>query len=539
MARNLLRIQQFMGQAQLGTAVGGVSSSLAAEGEALAGTSRRLAAKADGLAARAGELAGTEAALSGKPQLRRSGSTYSDAFDAAAMTTYANKLSTQLIGQAQAVVDSAGADPAALSAGFDQLRERMLAEDVIPDPVARATFETQFGRIRMAAERRVGREAARLGAAQTRMDAEGAVDAQRANLRAQASAYGFDQDGLAATEAEATNTVDVIRRNAAIGVLTPAQAARLEAGVQYDRAAGHIAGAYELLGNDAARRDFIDQLEDDHAAGRGVVKGMPEPAFRGIVRDLDRRARAAERATARDEAQQQGATEKAGLALLADGKLDRGWLDANADTLSMAAFRRFDRALSVPPAAATDPQTYGHLLLEASDDPQNAVKGAFDAYRDGRLDRAAFNKIHGAAMRAEQGDRPEWVGELRRDLLTRLQPGDRQAPGEAVRQLDAGDAFESWVAANPGATAEQARDAADALVDRYRGAAVKNERNELPLPRFVTEAREKVGVDTLRAAATRLKAAIDAGDLTETEQRAEIENLRRWGDLLRRDTGKK
>ncbi|MFD2030219.1 hypothetical protein ACFSKM_07770 [Ancylobacter dichloromethanicus] len=235
-------------------------------------------------------------------------------------------------------------------------------------------------------------------------------------------------------------------------------------------------------------------------------------------------------ATTRAEAEQQGATEKAGLSLLAQGKLDRGWLDANADALGTGAYRRFDRALSRPPAAATDPQTYGLLLLEASDDPQGALKGAFDAYREGRLDRTAFNKIHGAAMRAEQGDRPEWVGELRRDLLTRLQPGERQPGAEAVRQLDAGDAFEAWVAANPGATTEQARDAADALVDRYRGAAVKNERNELPLPRYVTEAREKVGVDTLRAAATRLKAAIDAGDLTEVEQAAEIENLRRWGD---------
>ncbi|MFD2030220.1 hypothetical protein ACFSKM_07775 [Ancylobacter dichloromethanicus] len=230
MARNTLRIQQFMGQAALGTTVGGVSGTIAAEGDALAGVSCRLAAKADGLAAKAGELAGTQAALDGKPTLRRTGSTYADAFDQAAMTTYANKLSTRLIGEASAVADAAGADPAALATGFDELRGRMLADDVLPDPVARAAFETQFGRIRMAAERRAGRAAAGIALAQTRDEAHGAIEAQRGNLRTQAAAYGFDEDGLAATQAEAANTLDIIRRNAAIGVLTPSQAERLEKG---------------------------------------------------------------------------------------------------------------------------------------------------------------------------------------------------------------------------------------------------------------------------------------------------------------------
>lgn len=300
MARNLLRIQQFMGQAQLGTAVGGVSGALAAEGEALAGTSRRLAAKADGLAARAGELAGTEAALSGKPKLRRSGSTYSDAFDAAAMRTYADKLDTKLYSQADALALQHENDPAGLRASFATLKEQMLGADVLPDPVARAAFDSAFSRVELGYVRAADRAAATRAKQEQAAGAAEALTAAQANLERQGYALGLDEDGVKATEAEAKKVSDIAARAEASGAITPGTAQRLTKTIEADRATAHLKGAFDRL-TPEERKPFLERIAADFKEGKGLAGKLDLDGYERLTGAFERQLSADNVATTRAE----------------------------------------------------------------------------------------------------------------------------------------------------------------------------------------------------------------------------------------------
>lgn len=300
MARNTLRIQQFMGQAALGTAVGGVSGSLAAEGEALAGVSRRLGAKADGLAARAGALDGTQAALTGKPKLRGTGSSYADAFDQAAMRTYADQLDTKLYKAADALALQHENDPAGLRAGLASLRQEMLGADVLPDPIARAAFDSAFSRVELGYVRAADRAALARAKQQQAAGATEALTAAQANLERQGYALGLDEEGLKATEAEAKKVGDIAARAEASGAITPGTAARLTKTIEADRATAHLKGEFDRLPA-GERKAFIEKTTADFKAGTGLAGKLDLDGFERLTGSFERQLSADNVATTRTE----------------------------------------------------------------------------------------------------------------------------------------------------------------------------------------------------------------------------------------------
>ncbi|CAA0096269.1 Uncharacterised protein [Starkeya nomas] len=300
MARGTLRIERFTGQAQLGTAVPGASSAIAGEAQQLDGLARRLGAQADRAAAREGELAGTRDALAGKPNLRRSGSTYGDAYDQAALRTYADQLDASMYRQADELALQHQNDPAALKAGLGDLRQQMLSGDVLPDPVARAAFERSFSRVELGLVRAAERDAQTRQRQVSAAAATDALTAGRANLERQGYALGLDKDGLEATEQEVKKVGEIAERAEASGAITPGATQRVKAELERDRATAHLKGAFDRA-PPAERKTFIDQLTTDYKTGTGLAGKLDLDGYERLLGSFERQLSADNVATTRVE----------------------------------------------------------------------------------------------------------------------------------------------------------------------------------------------------------------------------------------------
>lgn len=298
MARSSLRIERFQSLARVGTAVGGVASELAAQGDALDGVARKLGAVADRAAAREGEIAGTQAALEGKPGLRKSGSIYGEAYDQAAMRTYADQLDTKLYSKAEALSRQHDRDPEALRAGLAQLKEQMLAEDVLDDPIARAAFERSYGRVELGYMRTAEREAQQRQRQEQAAAASTAVATSRANLDRMAYSFGDDEEGQAATAEETKKVVGIVERAEASGAIAPGSAAKLGREIEADRAVSHLKGAFDQLPA-GERKAFIEKQAADFKAGKGLAGKLDLEAYERLTNSFERTMNSDDVATTR------------------------------------------------------------------------------------------------------------------------------------------------------------------------------------------------------------------------------------------------
>lgn len=544
MARVVRDQAEFKGQGAIGAAGRGPEGSLAgqyaSEAAAVAGLASALDRQADLQAARDGADAGALAGMDGRPEISGRTSVYGAQFERAALTTYANRLDTKVREGVNAVADAHGGDPVALAQGLADLKKQMLADDVIAQPLPRAAFEQQFERLRVPVMRSAAREAERQFRRAGAETAATTLDAGLVSLRRQAYGLGLDEDGLKATADEQKKLDDIVTRNVAAGFISPGAGEKIRSGIASERVAGHLQGAFSRLPDPDAQDDFLDRMRDDFRAGRGIAKDMPQKDFARLYAGLERERRDADRAAQRAERQRRAGVERDGERLLADGKLDRQWLDDHAEDLGMGTYRRFSRAVGSRVAGEVDAPGYGTLMAQANEDPAGARRAALDAFQADRLDRDTYDRVLKRSDRAqaEADDGRTFPREIRSDMLKRLRPADGQDPVQARRQLDATFAFDAWLDANPNAGPEEARTAADELVERYRGAAARNERADLPLPRYAAMPRDRLSLPDLATAAQRLRDAVSSGQVTREEAAREVAVLQRWKGLLERDPGK-
>jgi len=291
MARQSLKIEQFLGQAQLGTATPGISSIVAAEAEGIDGLARRLARTADQAAAREGELAGTQAGLDGKPALKGGSGIYSQSFDQAAVRTYADQLDTKLYRAADELARQHEYDPAALRTGLGELKAQMIEADVLPDALARAAFERSFARVELGHVRSAERAAQTRAEQQQAAAATEALTASRANLERQGYALGMDPDGLEATDQEVKKVAGIAERAEASGAITPGTARRLTTTLEADRATAHLKGAFDRLPA-SERKAFIEQQTADFKAGKGLAGKLDLDGFEKLTGAFERQMNA-------------------------------------------------------------------------------------------------------------------------------------------------------------------------------------------------------------------------------------------------------
>jgi hypothetical protein len=320
--------------------------------------------------------------------------------------------------------------------------------------------------------------------------------------------------------------------------MTPQQVKADSARVAARHRASAIVGTAEravAAGDDAGAHDVIRAVADGDLP-------LTEPARRELVPKLKaavaRRSRAeADAVRAADAADDLARMETQSIAeeRAMNGTLTTDWIRQEADNLGPVVRRRLLAAADAVERGEPDAATYGALLRQAASGNPEVRSAALDAHAEGKIGKSALTRIE-ESLNAFSDDPRPWVRELRDGTVARLAPSEMQAPAAGRRQLEAAFALDDWLKRNPEASPSEASDFADGLANRYRAAAVRSEKESLPMPRFAGGSRDAMNPESLVSAARQLKEARIAGALTDDQFREEVANMRRWQDLLQRES---
>jgi len=282
---------EFKGQGAIGAAGRGPEGSLAGEyaqeAAGLEGLANSFGRLADGQAATEGEMAGAQAGMDGKPQITGRSSVYGAAYEGAALRTYADRLDTKQIEGTFQVYQQHKDDPAALAKGLADFKEKMLAEDVLDDPRARAIFERQFARSSTVYQREALERADTRARQQAAADATTAYTTSGMNLQRLGHAAGLDPAANPDVEEELKRNDNIIDRAVASGAVTPQSAAALKLRARKDLAEARVKGQFGKL-PEADRPAFAAQVMDDWQNGKGPLKDLDFEDASRLSADLER-----------------------------------------------------------------------------------------------------------------------------------------------------------------------------------------------------------------------------------------------------------
>ncbi|GLI25670.1 hypothetical protein GGQ86_000365 [Xanthobacter flavus] len=291
MARVVQNQAEFNGQGAIGAAGRGPEGSLAGvyagEAAGLDQLGDAFGRLADRQAATEGEMAGAKAGLEGKPELTGRSSIYGANYEMAALRTYADRLDTKQMEGTFAVYQQHRDDPGALAKGLADLKQKMLSEDVLEDPRARAIFERQFTRSATIYQREA------LERADTRMRQQVAADATTAyttsgmNLQRLGRAAGLDPATDADLEEDLKRNDNILDRAVASGAVTPQSAAALKLRARKDLAEARVKGQFAKM-PEADRPAFASKVMDEWQNGKGPLKDLDFEDASRLSADLER-----------------------------------------------------------------------------------------------------------------------------------------------------------------------------------------------------------------------------------------------------------
>lgn len=281
------------------------------------------------------------------------------------------------------------------------------------------------------------------------------------------------------------------------------------------------------------------------AAGGGAIdpvfQGMDYQARMKVLNFAEREVDAFERF---DEDQQQQAKNeitKTGYDLMLDDQMTADWVEENRDILNVSDYKAFLKS-TVPGQSPkrTDPKEYIRLLDLADSDPEQAIDEVRQQYGDDLIAKDVFNKIYSRAnanVNRETGNRYE--SEMRQYVRRMLSPEADAPRSHYSRQLDAAFAFDDWYSDNEGASREDMRGAADAIVGNYKNLRYGRETTEMRPPKFL-DVTQPITPQALKEAksktilAQKMHEQDDLGlQMTKQELAEEARLLRLWGSTLR------
>lgn len=295
MPRFIQNQAEFKGEGAIGASGRGPEGSLAGvyagEAAGLDELGNAFGRLAERQAATEGEMAGAKAGLEDKPELTGRSSTYGANYEMAALRTYADRLDTKQMEGTFAVYQQHRDDPAALAKGLDDLKQKMLSEDVLEDPRARAIFERQFTRSATVYQREALERADARARNQATAEAGTAATASAANVQRLAYAAGDDRDGVAAVEEERLRYEGILDRSVASGAMTATTAASLKIKMRQDVVEARIKGQYERL-PEGDRPAYVRGMLEDYKSGKGLLKGQDLDFVERLSAGLEHRLKA-------------------------------------------------------------------------------------------------------------------------------------------------------------------------------------------------------------------------------------------------------
>ncbi|MFG1300368.1 hypothetical protein V5F49_11295 [Xanthobacter sp. V3C-3] len=295
MARVIKDQAELSGQGAIGAAGRGPEGSLAgtyaSDSAGLSGLADAFGRMADRQAATEGEMAGAAAGLDGKPQLTGRSSVYGAAYEMAALRTYADRLDAKQMEGTFAVYQQHKDDPAALAKGLADLKQKMLAEDVLDDPRAKAIFERQYTRSSTIYQREALERADTRARQQAHADATTAATAAGTNLQRLGYASGLDPQASPDLDEELKRHDHIVDRAVETGSMTPVAAAAAKAKMRQDLLEARVKGQYERL-PEGERPAFARGLLEDYKAGKGPLTGQDLDFVERLAAGLEHRVKA-------------------------------------------------------------------------------------------------------------------------------------------------------------------------------------------------------------------------------------------------------
>lgn len=291
MARFVQNQADLKGEGAIGASGRGPEGSLAGvyagEAAGLDELGNSLGRLAERQAATEGEMAGAKAGLEGKPELTGRSSTYGANYEMAALRTYADRLDTKQMEGTFTVYQQHRDDPEALAQGLADLKQKMLSEDVLDDPRARAIFERQFARSATVYQREALERADTRARQQVAADATTAYTTGGMNLQRLGRAAGLDPATDADLEEELQRNDNILDRAVQSGSVTPQSAAALKLRARKDLAEARVKGQFAKM-PEADRPAFASKVMDDWQNGKGPLKDLDFEDASRLSADLER-----------------------------------------------------------------------------------------------------------------------------------------------------------------------------------------------------------------------------------------------------------
>lgn len=215
---------------------------------------------------------------------------------------------------------------------------------------------------------------------------------------------------------------------------------------------------------------------------------------------------------------------KDGILLAQKGQLSPQWIEANHKTFEPEAYR-YMYGLLGGKDATTDPETFSDLMVRAlkgedvSDDAQHALLG-------GSLKLDDYTKI----LDKTQSPRPNWVKRGTDYITQGLAPSPfTDDPAPKLRMANAMDEWQQWVAENPKATDQQAREKSKSIVSDYALIDFQKSLFTKPLPTFAVGGRQNLDVDKTESATIK---AFQDGKISQPEAARQAKLIKEWRDAL-------
>lgn len=248
----------------------------------------------------------------------------------------------------------------------------------------------------------------------------------------------------------------------------------------------------------------------------------------------------AERVLRRQEVEIQRQTAMEGDRVYAEGALTPQWIEQKKPLLSASDYRYFYGRLDEVPER-TDPAVFNDLSGMIANG-QDIRQPARQALGQGALSRASYDRLIAVAEKSgvvpEGAPNPYQQGESA--ITTALRPSDQFFdPVAADRLYRAKSEFQEWYDKNPGATAAEARQEAEAIVRSYRFIEVENFTLTAPLPRHVVGGDRFKGfsIEETEAATVKHYLGTHGGDMgqamNDPDFRKEAQLIEQWAAALK------
>lgn len=225
---------------------------------------------ADHAAAVDGTREGTQAGLDPEFRTRQDGTIRGEAFDKAGLHIAETRLKLSVAEQLEKLYETTKGNAQEIAKGVGAISEGTLSKtpQELQPAIALSIEGKRIELMRRAAKEAIERQnAENLGALQSDLAAG------LRGISQKAFALGLDPTADAVLAGEVQQLSRVLARNGVDGkrLVTPAHAAQLLEAAKTEVATARLNGAFERLPGLEAKGEFIKQLEDDFAAGKGQV----------------------------------------------------------------------------------------------------------------------------------------------------------------------------------------------------------------------------------------------------------------------------